>query len=159
MLAVNNGNNPMVDAKHPTKYSKVIHQAGYCCVTARTRRGGLRDPPGGAARLAAWRQGATRICLRRCAKSPRSAGLRHDTRIVAGVCFGKAAIIRPRAPPRNDMLSKKRHLFSLSLATAELGPKQHNYILERTRRYNSKVNAPKLTEVMNATMGNEHRRR
>ena len=45
------------------------------------------------------------MCLRRGARSmPARYSLLHFSPAPLGVCFGKAAIIRPRAPPRDDKL-------------------------------------------------------
>ena len=103
MLVVNNSKNPVHDAKSLAKYSNVGEEAGSCCNHGKNP-GGATGSSWGSSPHAYWHQRITMMCLRRGAGKKPAATLHYILPVAIGVCFGKAAIIRPRAPPRDDKL-------------------------------------------------------
>ena len=104
MLVVNNTKNPAYDAKSLAKHSKVAEEAGSCCNHGKNPEGGgYVLLLGVASSCVVAPENHIDVLRTWCEEQTKCNSPLHLDRGV-GVCFGKAAIIRPRAPPRDDKL-------------------------------------------------------
>ena len=103
VLVVNNSKNPAHDAKSLAKYNKVGEEAGSCCNHGKSPGGGYKVLLGVASSCILAPENHIDAPKTRCEEQTKCNSSLYLDRGV-GVCFGKAAIIRPRAPPRDDKL-------------------------------------------------------
>jgi len=91
------------------KPSMRLHNRRTTILPSTTNLIGAYGPPLGAGVVSSCAPNITMMCLRRVARS-RSAcnSPLHCLPTPLGVCFGKDAIIGPRAPPRDDKLQSKK---------------------------------------------------